>query len=622
MLLVFGSVAEALLTNDEHDEQYGNEASEAADDHSKQGLPCAGPSSYDSVAARETGEQYPANEATKTIDDHAENCPADSSSVNNQKDSYAKPGRRCCYCGASVGGGKLSRHIFSVHANIAEVKYHKSLSSRSRREFITKCRRQGMFNQNKLDLNSGVRGNLAVERKGKSLKSRNNSSLSFCSKCKGFFVKKYFSHHKCVLSTPSKGRGKKINVTTFDPEQKDDLFAEQIMSKLRNDDIAKVVRGDYLIQAIGRSKFDPRSEKKIAVNLGVRKIMRSLANLKMKFNKKYQTDLSLYELLTRKEQHKLFDVVDEDCYVKKIYNHDKKLATFWNLKSACKILQGYFFMNNDDFKAEELKKSELCLSMRWQKDLKHSNNMALKSRAQRLRQPKELPLESEMNDLKLENSLEIDKILTNKSYNTKAGYIMLRRLTYCRLVLFNGRRVNEPSSLTIEHINSAFANEWIGERDLNKLSDKQKKCIQDLYIAYINAKDARTLVSIIIPKDLKVAIKILASTTTRQKVGVHNSNPFLFVSPNKISSNNPISGYHEVHYLVKNKKNITSTKLRHFLATILEETSNNKTTKDLWYDHMGHSGSVDKNNYQCPAALRTLLHVGAFLQRQDVNKGV
>jgi len=95
------------------------------------------------------------------------------------------------------------------------------------------------------------------------------------------------------------------------------------------------------------------------------------------------------------------------------------------------------------------------------------------------------------------------------------------------------------------------------------------------------------------------------------------TNEYVFAAAN---SSTHISGYHEllaVQDLVKKRDRVTATIMRHYLSTLREQTKSSSRDDARWYEHMGHTKNTNKEVYQCPPALSTLVNVGKFLLEAD-----
>ena len=103
----------------------------------------------------------------------------------------------------------------------------------------------------------------------------------------------------------------------------------------------------------------------------------------------------------------------------------------------------------------------------------------------------------------------------------------------------------------------------------------------------------------------------------RVHCGVNKDNFYLF--PSTDSSDSCVSGWHALHRVCRNAdvetSKITATKMRHLASTLFASLEIPESKRAAFYQHMGHSKSVNETIYQAPLAEQEILHVGSILQR-------
>lgn len=97
---------------------------------------------------------------------------------------------------------------------------------------------------------------------------------------------------------------------------------------------------------------------------------------------------------------------------------------------------------------------------------------------------------------------------------------------------------------------------------------------------------------------------------------IPSQNGFVFSATKQ--STDSVSGWHEIRsvenmFALEGWNNVTATCMRHYLSTLHANRGATSNDNDIFFGHMGHSKDVNLHVYQCPKALRTLLHVGHFL---------
>ena len=103
----------------------------------------------------------------------------------------------------------------------------------------------------------------------------------------------------------------------------------------------------------------------------------------------------------------------------------------------------------------------------------------------------------------------------------------------------------------------------------------------------------------------------------RRDCGVREDNSYLF--PSTDSSEACVSGWHALHRVccsaeIESTK-ITATKMRHLASTLFASLEIPESKRAAFYQHMGHSKSVNEMIYQAPLAEQEILNVGSILQK-------
>lgn len=116
--------------------------------------------------------------------------------------------------------------------------------------------------------------------------------------------------------------------------------------------------------------------------------------------------------------------------------------------------------------------------------------------------------------------------------------------------------------------------------------------------------------------DTLPALENLANQEIRRAANVQKNNPYLF--PSTRQSDFHHSGWHSFKSICEKVKlqhpeNVTFTKNRHLVATIYSTLEIPEEERSNFYEHMGHSESMNKLRYQCPPAIKELTKVGKSL---------
>ena len=186
-------------------------------------------------------------------------------------------------------------------------------------------------------------------------------------------------------------------------------------------------------------------------------------------------------------------------------------------------------------------------------------------------------------------------------------------------------RVGEQARIFVAQYKEAMEEQWIDKerlKDIN-LDPLETKLLETTKISYMVGKNSN-LVPVIFPRDTLLALDILASSKHRTDAGVRIDNPYLF--PSTRSSEFHLSGWHCYDETcekaeLENRKNMTFTKNRHYISTMYACMELPTQEREKFYNHMGHSGDMNRQRYQCPPAIAEITKVGKFLHKID-QKGI
>lgn len=170
----------------------------------------------------------------------------------------------------------------------------------------------------------------------------------------------------------------------------------------------------------------------------------------------------------------------------------------------------------------------------------------------------------------------------------------------------------------------AVNDKWIDRSRTYFVQDEiEKKLLCDTKVAYLHASKIAKLVPVIIPTDCLKALSILTDDDVRRSVGINPSNEFVF--PNTKNSMGHVIGWDCVNRMCQEaglERKMNATSMRHYIATEYALLDVAARDRELFYKHMGHSETINENIYQCPPAVREIIHVGKVLgQLDDIDEG-
>ena len=115
------------------------------------------------------------------------------------------------------------------------------------------------------------------------------------------------------------------------------------------------------------------------------------------------------------------------------------------------------------------------------------------------------------------------------------------------------------------------------------------------------------------PKDLVQGIRILIENRAIYRIPVNN--PAFFCLEQNQKSHIVLFGMQVCHR--EDISLITAGKMRHRLSFIYASLHMLPHNQEIFLDHMGHEKGINKENYQCPAGVRTLRVMGRMLTDAD-----
>ena len=296
-----------------------------------------------------------------------------------------------------------------------------------------------------------------------------------------------------------------------------------------------------------------------------------------------------------------------------------KLRIGFFLKKAIKILKSYYIPNTNEEKEKEVDRFSAVLQLNWD-FIFYSAQLRCELRRNDLRKPKAMPDEDDLKKCRNFVLQEIGKLLDPYKVWDKHNYVWMRNLVVSRLIMFNARRGGEPARLTVKEWEEAEQNLWVDPRHVKNIKDDLEKYLVVKYkLAYQSGKGSRKLVPLLIPNDTVDAMKRIVQERSNF---VSDQNSFLFA--NLSDSKDHVIGWNclksvtsSLSSSLKSPHLLIADKFRHRMSTLYALLDVNESEREAFYSHMGHSAEMNKNVYQCPAALREVTKVGAFLRNVD-----
>ena len=470
----------------------------------------------------------------------------------------------------------LTSHLKHKHKDKREVAVALMEENRStRNKLFTIIRNNGMAKTNKVECQ---KHSPTFERKRKSKAKK--GKVVMCSVCKTVLLSKNMARHKRTCSDTTKIRS--IEVTTLSMDSHfTDQFKTNVLGTLRNDEISSLIRKDNGILLVGifrYNKVKQRQDKSMEIRRSVRNDMRRLAHLYKVFKcfkppcERYLNSVDMFNKENFLSLKKAIDsYVSNGDDIKAGLSHGINFL----LTAAAKILEGHFLSTKKENEAFIIT-NFLSVYKLWSEDIFGDAYYKLnKNRLRKNRKPQALPLQADLMKIK-DYCIEFIHEVYSKPFDLilTPVYVKLRNIICARLTLFNARRGGEAARMLLAEFNEANRNEWINDEDARSIDDLTKEIVNNSKIAYLMGKGSKSLVPLIIQKDLWKGMEILTNTDIRRLCGISDANPFVFAPTNSSqkSVQNHLSGWHAIDTICSNlelteRSRISATKNRHYVSS-------------------------------------------------------
>ncbi|XP_067043919.1 uncharacterized protein [Acropora muricata] len=542
----------------------------------------------------------------------------------------------CMFCEQQFQ--KLSRHQRTRHKEEPSVAAAMKMKDGSDEQILAfeKIRLLGDYHHNCNVLALG-KGELIVVRKP----SKPTSQAKFlpCPHCLGFFKGDELWRH-CLIcqhkTAPDEKKWKKVqaeaklllptcSVSTADVDAH--LF-KNVISSMRNDTISSVARQDQLISNFGAAILEKVGIKNANfVSQRMRQLARLLQTLRVQSKR---TDACLEEFIDTS----MFDAVVDAVKVLCRFDAESRLEIGipslalklgHNLKRCAQVLKSSALRRKDE---ETIKRAKRFLDLYeadWTSKISSRSLASLLSRKQN--KIEYLPLAEDLSLLRkhLDSKIvALSKVLTETK--TVESWNKLAKATLARIIIFNKRRSGETATLEIE--------QFQGRPDWSKCSSSLKESLtplerrlcERLDLIEISGKRSRK-VPILLTPETKTAVELLIE---KRPDSIPQENKFVFARATKGSLGH-LRGWDsvsdnvkEIQASLKKPKEITSTKLRKYIATVSQAAALTEVDVDWLARHLGHDVRVHREFYRLHESTAELAKVSKLLMAVDSGniKGV
>ncbi|XP_028037005.1 uncharacterized protein LOC114248078 [Bombyx mandarina] len=528
--------------------------------------------------------------------------------------------RNCCiFCEQLVTN--FTRHLFRNHSD--EIDVQKLLSITDPDPKVQKIKRIAVTNDLRNRGNYLHNNNVVTDNEGCIIPNRRKnykelpqspSGYVVCKKCLGTFKRSTFYRHskKCMTEdNMKKDMNRVITSHSFSimPNFLNNIsteFKENILPKLRNDELALIVKNDPLIIAYGcrlhKKKKERRSRKSICSK------MRDLASLLKVVREKHPEIAQLRDMIDPKyyeyfiEGVKILSGFDEKTGYVNVVSMPARIRP--EILGCIEIMFTNTIMDPHkstaykDFIKNKLSEFKVLLESNWQWEI--SSNAEKTRKRKLMTKSQVMPLEKDIEKLTMKiHELEIKYYNDLKKDISIINYENLCEVTIAHIILLDRKRSGDVAEAELQYYLNRKTEE-IPPQVLEMLDEDQKKAITDLDIFQIPGKRVRS-VPVLLTKTMSKNIDLIISC--RSSCNISPNNVYLFARP---LTEEPFNGGRCLNRIksmcnLKKPEMVTATGLRHHIATVsqVHAKQNDKFTEHL-ATFLGHDMHVHASNYRLP----------------------
>jgi hypothetical protein len=542
--------------------------------------------------------------------------------VGNGRSGKEKPKgskKHCCkFCDKL--NSKMSTHLTRCHSEEPEVAQILKMrkGEPDRRMAFIKLQDDGDFQHNYRVLRDKKGPEHLIPKYRKATGTRQESDYRACPHCKAIYLKTLLSKHERRCRQKADGKRMKrgqcalLGSMLFPvPHGTTPAFFEKVISKLRDDEISRLIQNDSLMLRYGERLFSRRDIEEHSygqINGRLRELGRLCQLLR---NASGMTVSSLTQAI---------DPINFDLLVAKV----KELGQFsassnmcgkgslvlklgYSLRKCNTILKAESIKNNDAELRDRCERFESLYSGDWFDRVSASASQSVQ-RA-RMNRPKLLP---SVADVEKVNCL-LEKESQSESYSTQA------KATLAAVTIFNRKRGGEVQRMKCsDYEQSKIANRNPPEEEImSNLTNTEKKLVKQLHRVEIRGKFNRPVPILLTPKMVQNIEKLVAQHTL---LGLDSD--YLFITP---TGERPFRGpavlkEYAQKAQVSDPSLFTATTLRKQLATLSQAMAISELGQDQLASFLGHDIRIHRSIYCQTLDVVQKAKVASVLLK--VNRGV
>lgn len=529
-------------------------------------------------------------------------------------------GRSYCYfCEESFI--QIPRHMERRHPDVPEVSAVTCKpNGRERNLGFLRLRNMGNFKHNIAVLESGC-GALHVSKRSPTKAAIAEDYLP-CMHCLAFYGRDQLWRH--VMKCPFNAIGEKTGVDAssngrvsccaasqllldgsllqnsphLEPE-----FKAAVVDKMHRDRIRTIAAGDRLIVNFGTVLLKRLGPQRAP---DIQQRMRQLGRLLHVVN----STEGLAEMLTMEKllSGKQFDTVIEavhrlseisvDSTGRRVYRKPSLASKLGHSLKKCAQLKLGLAIRQCDHVMEQEANAYLYLhNADWQDNVSAISNVSAK--LSKMNKVLELPDRVDLDKLKQYQLSRIQQLTRDVAHVPQySAWRELSELALSRLTLFNKRRGGEAALLLVsQYLERPNWESTCNPEIASSLKPVERELLKRMDMIQIPGKRLNA-VPILLTPDVKSAMDVLLKTRT--DVDIPTTNPYFFPSYSKHGHLDPCQVIQKVVKLagVQYPERITTTKLRKYVATMMQLLDLTHTELDWLSRHLGHTLNIHKSFYR------------------------
>lgn len=509
---------------------------------------------------------------------------------------------------------KISRHLKKhekVEPDIAEA-FSFPKNSKERKRLLEKLRNKGNYEHNQ-EVMRKHDGQLKLKRRpGPSKISVNAKTHVHCAYCKGLFIRKELWRHshrcpsKMVSETEAISKTKALVLADIAESTYSQAVSPgvwKILGKMRDDEVASVVRNDFLILQLGQSLYNKHGNDPTKFEY-IRTKAREMGRLLLTLRKKY----SIFSFEDAVKPNNFYKIVGA---VREVAGYDEEKHSYCTPSLALKLghslkkigdiilCRAIAAENENLIKAAE-RFTQLC-TKEWAGQVSHTALATLSK--SKYNKPSTIPFTEDVQLLhKHLEEKSAAAIADLKEHESPQAYAEVARVTLAQIILFNRRRAGEVSKMSLESFKKRDQTELHSDVAAS-LSPFEQKLAQHFSRVEIIGKRDRKVAVLLNPEAVSATTLLVEK---RDACNVHKDNPFLFGRPQC-----PSMSYYRGQDCIrkfasmcgaKNPDNLRSTYLRKHIATVSQILNLKNNELDQLANFLGHDIRVHRDFYRLPEA--------------------